>query len=200
MNTIVLSTAGSLNLHLGEVLAEARIEAKAGSFLARASEYQLAIVHQQSVGNALDTILDSLVTSGCKHIGVASDYPQLEEFLRLSQWPIRAYFHAYMAAPHYRQIPQALELGQGWYMPGLLNDLIGLARQTLEPVPNRIILAKLSDRERQVATLVSQGCSNANIAEQCYITERTVKSHLSNIFRKLGVSDRVSLAIAVNQR
>lgn len=200
MRTIILSTSGSLNRHLGEVLPSASIEADVDSFLARAEGHELAIVHRQSAGNFLDTVLERLAIGGANNIAIACDHPHMKEFLRLSQWPIRAYFHAYMAGPHYQQLPQALALGQGWYPPELLNALIGLARQKLAAEPNQKILALLSDREQEVATLVGQGCSNAVIAKRCHITERTVKSHLSNIFQKLGVSDRISLAIAINQQ
>ena len=200
MKTIILSKIGALSRYLDEALPEALVCTDADSFLAQAGEYDLAIVHRQSVGQDIESILERLVSLGTGQIGVASDYPQLREFLHLSQWPVRAYFHAYMAVPHYRQIPQALALGLGWYPPELLNGLIGLARETIKSSPNPQVLAQLSEREQEIATLVGQGCSNAEIARQCHITERTVKSHLSNIFQKLDVSDRVSLAIAINRQ
>lgn len=200
MKTLIFSKAGALNRYLGEALPGAQVEADADTFLAQAGDYDFVIIHKQSVSGEIDTVLESLTTTGSNHLGVASDYPQLREFLHLSQWPIRAYFHAYMAIPHYQQIPQALALGLGWYPPELLNGLIGLARETIKSDPNPRILARLSGREREIATLVGKGCSNAEVARQCHITERTVKSHLSNIFQKLNVSDRVSLAIAINRQ
>ncbi|MDQ3789338.1 MAG: response regulator transcription factor, partial [Actinomycetota bacterium] len=54
--------------------------------------------------------------------------------------------------------------------------------------------ASLSPRERQVAELVSHGCTNRQIAEQLFVTEKTVETHLSRIFTKLGVSSRAALA------
>ena len=53
----------------------------------------------------------------------------------------------------------------------------------------------LSLRERQVAGLVSQGFRNKEIAQRMFISEQTVKNHLHNIFDKLGVSDRLELAL-----
>ena len=53
----------------------------------------------------------------------------------------------------------------------------------------------LSFRERQVVSLVSQGYRNKEIAERMFISEQTVKNHLHNIFDKLGVSDRLELAL-----
>ena len=48
----------------------------------------------------------------------------------------------------------------------------------------------LTRREREILTLVSEGLQNADIAQQLWITEQTVKFHLTNIYRKLGVSNR----------
>ena len=53
----------------------------------------------------------------------------------------------------------------------------------------------LSSRERQVVELVSQGFKNREIAQRMFISEQTVKNHLHNIFDKLGVSDRLELAL-----
>ena len=48
----------------------------------------------------------------------------------------------------------------------------------------------LTRREWQILTLVSEGMSNAEIAQRLWVTEQTVKFHLSNVYRKLGVSNR----------
>ena len=56
----------------------------------------------------------------------------------------------------------------------------------------------LTAREKQVALLAAQGASNQRIAEDCDITERTVKAHLSAVFDKLGVTDRLQLALKVH--
>ena len=53
----------------------------------------------------------------------------------------------------------------------------------------------LSDREKEVVQLVSQGFRNREIGEKLFISEQTVKNHLHNIFDKLGVSDRLELAL-----
>ena len=53
----------------------------------------------------------------------------------------------------------------------------------------------LSDREKEVVRLVAQGFHNREIGEKLFISEQTVKNHLHNIFDKLGVSDRLELAL-----
>jgi DNA-binding NarL/FixJ family response regulator len=53
----------------------------------------------------------------------------------------------------------------------------------------------LSQREREIVALVAQGFKNKEMAEKLFISEQTVKNHLHNIFDKLGVSDRLELAL-----
>lgn len=54
---------------------------------------------------------------------------------------------------------------------------------------------QLSQREREIIVLIAQGYKNKEIAEKMFITEQTVKNHLHNVFDKLGVSDRLELAL-----
>jgi len=59
----------------------------------------------------------------------------------------------------------------------------------------------LSDREKEIVQLVAQGYRNREIGEKLFISEQTVKNHLHNIFDKLGVSDRLELALyAIHHR
>jgi DNA-binding NarL/FixJ family response regulator len=59
----------------------------------------------------------------------------------------------------------------------------------------------VSDREKEIAQLVVQGFHNKEIGVKLFISEQTVKNHLHNIFDKLGVSDRLELALyAVHHR
>lgn len=57
----------------------------------------------------------------------------------------------------------------------------------------------LTERERELAGFISDGLSNKQIAEKSGITERTVKAHLNNIFKKVDVSSRVQLALLIEK-
>jgi DNA-binding NarL/FixJ family response regulator len=59
-------------------------------------------------------------------------------------------------------------------------------------------LAALTDRERQVAVAVGSGASNAEVAASLFMSEATVKAHVSRLFAKLGVGNRVQIAIVVH--
>jgi len=56
-------------------------------------------------------------------------------------------------------------------------------------------LEELSNRENEVLELLAQGMSNRNIAEELYISEKTVKNHVSSILRKFSVNDRTQAVI-----
>ena len=53
----------------------------------------------------------------------------------------------------------------------------------------------LSDREGEVLRLLARGASNKEIARALFVAEGTVKNHITNIFAKLGVSDRTQAAL-----
>lgn len=59
---------------------------------------------------------------------------------------------------------------------------------------------QLSERELQVLRLLIQGKSNKTIAAQLYLCERTIKFHCSNIYRKLGMTDRKSLLLKMAEK
>jgi DNA-binding NarL/FixJ family response regulator len=60
------------------------------------------------------------------------------------------------------------------------------------------LLSTLSEREREVAVAVGQGLANAQIAAQLFMSVATVKAHVSHILDKLGVDNRVQVAICVH--
>lgn len=58
-----------------------------------------------------------------------------------------------------------------------------------------LIQKGLSNREAEVAELVSRGLSNKEVANQLFVTEKTVKFHLTNIYKKMSVKSRAQLIV-----
>ena len=76
----------------------------------------------------------------------------------------------------------------------ILNDRVNTsvaAEQSVETLR----IAKLTDREREVIQLIGEGIKNRQIAARLYISEATVRHHLTSVFAKLGVTDRFELVI-----
>jgi len=76
----------------------------------------------------------------------------------------------------------------------LLAEYAG-GRTAKAPDPDQARIASLSDRERQVVDLVMKGLRNKEIAQRLFISEATVRHHLTSIFEKLDVPDRLALTI-----
>jgi DNA-binding NarL/FixJ family response regulator len=73
------------------------------------------------------------------------------------------------------------------------------ARVLLESRRVRQETVSLTDREREVLLLVTSGLANKQIGRRLGISERTVKAHLTNVFQRLGVSDRTQAALWASQ-
>ena len=85
--------------------------------------------------------------------------------------------------------------GQRAFSGSVLDRLVEAA---VEATPQRRAFPETAtDRERQVALLVAQGLGNGEIAEELVVGASTVKTHVSALLDKFGVSNRVQLAVAV---
>jgi DNA-binding NarL/FixJ family response regulator len=99
-----------------------------------------------------------------------------------------------------RKAVQLVEAGEIWVgrrvMLRLIEELSDLrAHERADLAPGD----RLTSREREVATLVARGASNKQIAHGLTISIKTVKAHLTNIFKKLGLTTRLQLALSMGQ-
>lgn len=69
------------------------------------------------------------------------------------------------------------------------------AKETPKPAPQAERIASLSPREMEIIICIGDGLSNKRIAERLFISETTVRHHLTSIFGKLGVNDRLELLV-----
>jgi len=90
--------------------------------------------------------------------------------------------------------------GQCWLEPRLVSDFIEEVRAVFPSTASGTKPASgLTPRERQILAMVAAGEPNKEIASRCAVSEETVKHHLTRIFDKVGVSNRLQLAMLVNQ-
>jgi DNA-binding NarL/FixJ family response regulator len=88
--------------------------------------------------------------------------------------------------------------GEATVSPTVLRQLIHRATSP-DPVVHTDRLAALSERERDVAFAVADGLGNAEIAARLYLSVGSVKTHISSSLTKLGLDNRVQLAIAAHE-
>jgi DNA-binding NarL/FixJ family response regulator len=123
------------------------------------------------------------------------------------------YLHYLAAAPVLRQVMQVVEVGGLWLGVELMRQLVFSTAKFLNPasqssshnphldrISSEHHLSLLSTREQDVAKAVAAGKSNKEVAKALDITERTVKAHLSAVFEKLNVRDRLHLVLVLSGR
>ena len=91
--------------------------------------------------------------------------------------------------------------GDAMLSPSVTRTLLGHVADGAADERRRVArhrLDALTDREREVAVAVGSGSSNAEIAARLYMSEATVKAHVSRLLAKLGAANRVQVAIAVH--
>lgn len=106
------------------------------------------------------------------------------------------------AAPEVlRQVAVVVENGGLWVGRTLMQHVLASTQRILaqkESLSEPDWASLLSERELAVARLVAQGASNKEVARRLDIVERTVKAHLTAIFEKLQVRDRLQLSLRIN--
>jgi len=91
--------------------------------------------------------------------------------------------------------------GRPAFHPMVTSRLLGEYNRLSMPVRKDDEIGLLTEREKEVLGLIAQGESNKNIAHKLFISEKTVKNHITSIFRKLKVEDRTQAAIfAIKKR
>jgi len=92
--------------------------------------------------------------------------------------------------------------GQYWLGQTLVTDLVEMVRPLIQSsrAAGGKLAFGLTCREREVLTKVIAGHSNKEIAQQCAVSEETIKHHLTRMFDKVGASNRLELAMVATQR
>lgn len=152
-----------------------------------------------------DTFMDvQTISTFCRRpdifrIFVFSDTPDTKFGVQLMTIGVVGYTNTYISEGRLIEAMKTIDAGRVWFNQDVLSHFIQvMATVKKEGGTEPEVLNALSEREREIALLVSKGLSNKAIGEQLYVSERTVKSHLSSIFAKTGVHSRLKLAFLIN--
>jgi DNA-binding NarL/FixJ family response regulator len=133
---------------------------------------------------------------------ILSDLPNDDEATVAFSLAVNGYANTHASAETLKQIAKVVEQGGLWIGVSLMQRLLGGINH-LPPVAKASTQAtlqhKLTDRELEVAKAIASGASNKEVARQLQITERTVKAHVSGLFTKLNVNDRLQLALKMRE-
>jgi DNA-binding NarL/FixJ family response regulator len=132
---------------------------------------------------------------------ILSYSPNDREALRALDLGARGYVHSLAAPELLKQVALVVSNQGVWVGQELLAKVLGGSFKALQQrnhggsFQHGEYLELLTERERGVALAVARGATNKEVARQLDITERTVKAHLSAIFKKLVVRDRLQLIL-----
>jgi DNA-binding NarL/FixJ family response regulator len=91
---------------------------------------------------------------------------------------------------------RVVNAGEALLSPSITRRLIEEFASRTDPLrPPDAVMATLTPREREALGLLARGLSNVEIAQRLYVTEATVKSHVSSVLAKLGLRDRVQAVV-----
>jgi DNA-binding NarL/FixJ family response regulator len=128
-----------------------------------------------------------------------STAPSKQEAMSIIRLGGKGYGHLMAATEQFQQMAAVVTNGGYWLGQDLITAVVQESSdaETASRVDDG--RSQLTGRECNVADEVARGASNREIAERLSISERTVKAHLSVIFEKLQLRDRVQLALKLNR-
>ena len=141
--------------------------------------------------------------SPATHLIALSHQPNDEEGIAALRAGARGYCNAYIDPRLLAKAVTTVQNGEAWVGRRLTDRLVALVGQNAPlqvDTDSSVDLDLLTAREQQIALQIGMGSSNKIIAQRLGITERTVKAHLGSVFAKLGVHDRLQLALLVTGR
>ena len=94
---------------------------------------------------------------------------------------------------------RAVASGEAIFSPGVAERVMHYFAHPAVSPAHRVSLAQLSEREREVLTLIAQGYTNAVIAERLVLSPKTVRNYISEVYSKLQVTDRIQAVLLARE-
>lgn len=205
MNILLGSANSSVLLRWQTLLADGNRLQEAGTvsdLKSRAATgiFDLILLHRLLIDSAICSEIRRLAPQS--RLFLLSDQPDHEEGLAFLKLGIVGYANTYISPERLAEALRVIGSDGVWLGQKVIQQLILEAHtKGEEKGPEEIgsLLSVLSPMERRVAELVASGGTNLIIADELGIAERTVKAHLTAIYGKLHVGNRLSLALLINR-
>jgi len=206
---IILATADNLIHRRWLASLESTTEVRSADSLANLRDQlrqypdSTIILHESLPGVTGVTELGELVSEFPRcYLFVLADIPEEHQGIELIRAGVLGYANTHIRQDVLREALKVISLGEIWVSKRLLQWLVNHCGPSIEynkALTTDKVLGNLTPSEQKVIEHLLKGSSNKQIAKKLQITERTVKAHLTSIFRKTGVKDRLHLALLVNQ-
>ena len=135
---------------------------------------------------------------------VLNNTPDPEQGVRLLNLNVRGYSNTFIEPDKLIVALNVIEQGEIWAGAALIQYMLNKStlneqNSNKDSEQDQAIFKLLTSREQQIAQKILTGLQNKLIADELSITERTVKAHLSTIFKKLGVRNRLELTLKLQK-
>lgn len=168
----------------------------------RAAKHATVILHSSLPGLKDKADIKKLVEDYPKTgLLVLADIPDEHEGIDLVRSGAHGYANTLLKPEILREAIKVVALGEVWVSKRLLHWMVSHCHEfdrQQSDVGSYLALDTLTPSENHVAEHLSEGNNNKQIARKLNITERTVKAHLTSIYSKTGVKDRLHLALLVH--
>jgi DNA-binding NarL/FixJ family response regulator len=130
---------------------------------------------------------------------ILTAHSEEENLLDSAKGRARGYLLKGVTTPTLIEAIHKVHAGEVWVDPDLpaADDFARIAQEFNPGPPANATLESLTKREMEILTLVAEGLTNDEIGKKVFISEKTVKTHLTNIFDKLQVNNRFKAALLI---
>ena len=151
-------------------------------------------------GDAAESLIKIAETSPTTKVIILTAYSEEQSVLNTAKSRARGYLLKGISVPRLIDAIKKVNAGQIWVDPdlpaGVDFERIAKSLTNVGPPANQT-LSSLTTRELEILRLVAEGLSNEEIGKRVFISRKTVKTHLTNIFDKLQVNNRFKAALWV---
>jgi DNA-binding NarL/FixJ family response regulator len=163
------------------------------NYLNENNEPVIILLDEMSTSNIHES-LQKLKEYNFATVLVFNVLPEVHHASTLLSEGIKGYENSFLDKENLLKMIAAVESGKNWLFSDLTHYIINkYIKHNSEYEPE--VMSLLTEKEKDIALMVADGLSNKQIAEAEKIALSTVKGHISHIFEKVGVTDRISLAL-----